>query len=368
MATFINILNKKVFSKEDIICLLAAKGNNQNLLFEKSGEILKQNIGNKIHLRGLIEFSNICIKDCLYCGIRKSNNSQKRFVVSEDEVIKSAMNALEKNYGSIVIQSGERTDKVFINQITRLLKQIKSLSNGKLGITLSLGEQTLDTYKKWFDAGGHRYLLRIESSNKKLYNKIHPDNALHRFDKRLEALYNIRKAGFQLGTGFMIGLPFQTIEDMADDLLFLKKIDIDMVGMGPYIEHEDTPLYKYKHLLVTKKERLELALKMIAVLRLMMPDINIASTTALQAIAPDGRERALQYGANILMPNITAGNYSDNYNLYEGKPDTKKNITEDSVNAIDVRMMNINKMIAYNEWGDSKHFYNRKTVLNYYRN
>ncbi len=368
MASFTDILNQKEFSKNDLMCLLSAQGIDKNLLFEKSGEVLKQNIGNKVHLRGLIEYSNYCIKDCLYCGIRKSNSNQKRFVVNDAEVIKSAVEALENNYGSIVIQSGERTDKAFIDKITDLLKKIKSLSNGKLGITLSFGEQTLDTYKKWFDAGGHRYLLRIESSNRNLYKKIHPNNNLHQFDKRLEALYNIRKAGFQLGTGFMIGLPFQTIEDLANDLLFLKDIDIDMVGMGPYIEHEDTPLYQYRHLLISKKERLELALKMIAALRLLMPDINIASTTALQALSDDGRERALQCGANILMPNITLGSYSDNYNLYEGKPDSAKNIKEDCIGTINLNMININKIIAYNEWGDSKHFKNRKSILNYDKN
>ncbi len=362
MPEFIDILNQKEFSKNDLIRLLNAEKNEKELLFEKSADVLKTHIGQKVHLRGLIEYSNQCVKNCLYCGIRRSNQKQEHFTLSDNEVLSCAAEALSKNYGSVVIQAGERSDKAFVDRITYLLQEIKSLSKGKLGITLSLGEQTLETYKKWFDAGGHRYLLRIESSNKTLFKKIHPDNELHSFDKRLEALYNIRKAGFQLGTGFMIGLPFQTIEDLAEDLIFLKNIDIDMVGMGPYIEHEDTPLYEYKHLLISKEERLELALKMVAVLRLMMPDINIASTTALQAIADNGRERALQYGANILMPNVTLGGYSDNYHLYEGKPDSTENTTEDCIRAIDIRMLHLNKTIGYNEWGDSRHFNNRKSV------
>ncbi len=368
MKCFTDILNQKNFTKEDLICLLKAEGEDKALLFEKSAEVLRQNIGDKVHLRGLIEYSNYCIKDCLYCGIRRSNHNQQRFVVSKEEVIKSAEEALEKNYGSIVIQAGERTDQAFIDEITALLKEVKALSNDTLGITLSLGEQTLETYQQWFEAGGHRYLLRIESSNRALFEKIHPNNKIHSFDKRIEALYNIRKAGFHLGTGFMIGLPFQTLGDLADDLLFLKDIDVDMVGMGPYIEHEDTPLYQYKHLLVSKEERLDLALKMVAALRLLMPDINIASTTALQAIASDGREKALQYGANILMPNITLGDYSDNYHLYEGKPCTVENETEDCIYAINHRMARINKLIGYNEWGDSKHFKNRQSVRNYVKN
>jgi biotin synthase len=356
---FSKIVNQDTFNKQDLIAMLNASGDDQTLLYQKSRAITDYYIGNKVHLRGLIEYSNVCIKDCLYCGIRKSNKNTQRYTLSDEEVIQCALYALENNYGSIAIQAGERNDKLFISKITRLLKEIKNLSDGKLGITLSLGEQTLETYKEWFNAGAHRYLLRIETSNRELYSKIHPNNTLHNFDKRLEALQNIRKAGFQLGTGVMIGLPHQTIENLADDLLFLKAMDVDMVGMGPYIEHQETPLFEAHHLLKPRQERLDLTFKMIATLRILMKDINIVAATALQAIDKMGREKAIRYGANILMPNITPGNFRNNYKLYEDKPCTDENAT-DCNSCIDLRMSMIGSRIGYNEWGDSRHFTNSK--------
>lgn len=339
--------------------MLTADGEDQIILFKKSRETTDNCTGNKVYLRGLIEYSNVCIKDCLYCGIRKSNKNIERYTLSDEDVIQCAMYALEHNYGSIAIQSGERTDPLFISKITRLLKEIKNLSNGKLGVTLSLGEQTLDTYKEWFDAGAHRYLLRIETSNRALYSKIHPNNDLHNFDKRLESLQNIRKAGFQLGTGVMIRLPYQTIENLADDLLFMKNLDVDMVGMGPYIEHFETPLSQVHYLLKSRQERLNLTFNMIASLRILMKDINIVAATALQAIDKIGREKAIQYGANILMPNITPSIYRNNYKLYPNKPCTDENAA-DCNTCIDVRMDMIGSQIGYNEWGDSRHFTNSK--------
>ena len=356
-------MNQDSFNKQDLITMLNADEEDQIMLFKKSREVTDSLIGNKVHLRGLIEYSNVCIKDCLYCGIRKSNKNAERYTLSDEDVLQSAMYALEHNYGSIAIQAGERTDKLFISKITHLLKEIKKLSNGKVGITLSLGEQTLDTYKEWFNAGAHRYLLRIETSNRELYSKIHPNNGLHNFDKRLEVLQNIRKADFQLGTGVMIGLPHQTIENLADDLLFLKALDVDMVGMGPYIEHFETPLIESQYLLKTRQERLDLTFKMIASLRILMKDINIVAATALQAIDKMGREKAIRYGANILMPNITPGNFRNNYKLYQDKPCTDEN-AEDCNSCIDARMSRIGSQIGYNEWGDSRHFTN-STSLKY---
>lgn len=360
---FENIINKKALEKQDLVTMLNAEGEDKILLFQKSREITDNTIGNKVHLRGLIEYSNVCVKDCLYCGIRKSNKKQERYTLLDHEVIQCAQYALDNNYGSIVIQAGERTDAKFIAEITGLLKEIHKISKGELGITLSLGEQSLDTYKKWFDAGAHRYLLRIESSTKQLYNTIHPNNALHDFDNRMASLHNVRKAGFQLGTGVMIGLPYQSIENLADDLLFFQALDVDMVGMGPYIEHSDTPLFEAGHLLKTKQERLNLAFKMIATLRILMNDINIAAATALQAIDPMGREKAIKYGANILMPNITTGNFRNNYKLYDGKPCTDENPADCNA-CIDVRMSMIGSSVGYHEWGDSKHFKKKQTKNN----
>ena len=349
------ILTERNFTREDIVELLQLKGTDRTALLKHAQKVKEDVVGKKVYFRGLIEFSNICSKDCLYCGIRKSNKKVVRYNASDDEILTACRFAWENRFGSVVLQSGENMSQAFVKRVDSLLKKIKQLSNNELGITLSCGEQTLETYRRWFESGAHRYLLRIESSNPGLYHKIHPKTKKHSFEKRLEALQFLRETGYQLGTGVMIGLPFQTIGDLADDLLFLKKTDIDMCGMGPYIEHEHTPLYEFRHLLKSKQERFDLALNMIAVLRLLMPDINIAAATALQAIDPAGREKALAVGANIIMPNLTPCNYRKEYLLYEDKPCLDED-AELCRNCLEARIELAGCEIGYNEWGDSKHF------------
>jgi len=353
------ILKKDNFSKEDLIVLLQADRENAKPIFEKAYQTKKEYVGTKVYYRGLIEFSNICAKDCYYCGIRRSNKNTDRYEIGEKHILEAAKFAYENNYASVVLQSGERTDKVFIDKIEHLLKEIKKLSNGKLGITISLGEQTEEVYQRWFDSGAHRYLLRIEATNRELYSKIHPNNDLHDYDKRLKALYALKKVGYQTGTGVMVGLPFQTIENLADDLLFFKEFDIDMNGMGPFIEHEHTPLWEYRDTLMPQKERLFLTFKMIALLRIMMKDINIAAATALQAIDPLGREKALKVGANVIMPNVTPTVHRKDYQLYQNKPCIDEG-ADDCVSCLDARIGLVGDQIGYGEWGDSIHFKNRK--------
>ncbi len=345
-------------NKKEIIQLLQSAGDERTQLLKKSRETKERVVGNKVYFRGLIEFSNICSKDCLYCGIRKSNDNVVRYDSTDKEILDACRFAWEHQFASVVLQSGEISSPGFIARIDNLLKKIKQQSNNELGITLSCGEQSRETYLRWFESGAHRFLLRIESSNPDLYYKIHPNNKRHSFEKRLESLQFLKETGYQVGTGVMIGLPFQTYEDLADDLLFLKKIDIDMCGMGPYIEHEDTPLYQYRDLLMSKQKRFDLALNMIAILRLLMPDINIAAATALQAIDPAGREKALAIGANIIMPNLTPVNYRKEYQLYEDKPclDEDKELCR---NCLEARIELSGCEIGYDEWGDSKHFFNR---------
>lgn len=355
MSSVSTILSKEFLSRNDIITLLKSEGSDINELFAYSTEVKQRYIGNVVYFRGLIEFSNICEKDCLYCGIRSSNKNISRYNLSDEQILEAAQFAYENRYGSVVLQGGELESKFFTERIEKLLHKIKELSNGELGITLSIGEQSLETYKRWFSAGAHRYLLRIESSNKELYYKIHPNNPKHSFEKRLQALYDLKTAGYQVGTGVMIGLPFQTMEDLADDLLFMKEFNIDMCGMGPYIEHADTPLWQFKDQLLPLSERFNLALKMIAILRILMKDINIASATALQAIDPIGREKALKIGANIIMPNITPGTYRNNYKLYENKPCTDENAA-DCNNCLEARIKLSGNTIGYGNWGDSIHF------------
>ncbi len=353
------ILLQDQFSKDDIIQLLQSKGDEEKALFVKSSEIKLENIGRNVHFRGLVEFSNICKKDCLYCGIRAGNSKVNRYDIADEEILKAAKFAHENNYGSLVLQSGERSDDKFIDRIENLLKEIKKLSKNELGITISIGEQTKETYQKWFDAGAHRYLLRIESSNKDLYNKIHPNNEEHSHQTRLKCLKSLQEVGYQTGTGVMIGIPFQTYEDLANDLLFMQKFDIDMVGMGPFIEHDQTPMYEYRDQLMPLQDRFRLTLKMIAVLRIMMKDINIASATALQAIDPLGREKALRIGANIIMPNITPTKERANYLLYQNKPCIDEG-ADDCTNCMEARINMADGEIGYGEWGDSQHFKNRQ--------
>lgn len=352
------ILSKEIFSKEDIVELLESEGTEREKLFKKAAETKEKYVGNKVYFRGLIEFSNICAKNCFYCGIRAGNNKMERYYVTEEEVLEAVKYAYENKYGSLVIQAGERSDKSFTQQIADLLKKIKDITKGELGITLSLGEQTEETYKLWKENGAHRYLLRIEESNQELYKKLHPNDEKHNFDVRLDSLKLLKKLGYQVGTGVMIGLPFQNLENLADDLLFMKEFDIDMVGMGPYIEHEDTPLYQYKDQLMPLKDRFELSLKMVAIFRIMMKDINMAATTAMQAIDPLGREKAIKVGANVIMPNLTPVKYRESYLLYEDKPCIDEEASE-CKNCLEARIHMAGGEIGYGEWGDSKHYFYR---------
>lgn len=359
MESIEEILQKNEFSKSDIVRLLEAEGEDEKMLFRQAAHVKQQTVGNKVYLRGLIEMSNVCDKDCFYCGIRKSNELTDRYALNEDAVLEAVEFAYHNRYGSVAIQSGELTSKAFVDKISRIVKRSNELTSDKIGITLSCGEQSIDVYRHWFECGAHRYLLRIESSTRELYEKLHPANSKHSFDARLQALCDLKKVGYQVGTGVMIGLPFQTTAHLADDLLFMKNFDIDMCGMGPYIEHKDTPLYQYKDLLWSVDKRFRLSLKMVALLRLMMPDINIAATTALQAIDKLGREKAIQVGANILMPNITPGKYRDSYSLYENKPCTDEN-ADDCKSCIDVRVHLVNHEVGYSAWGDSLRYGKRQ--------
>ncbi len=353
------ILTQDTFTKEDLVRMLAADEQERTLLFARAAQIKEQYVGKKVFYRGLIEFSNLCGKNCFYCGIRAGNASTHRYEVTPEEVLEAAKYAYDNKFGSIVIQAGERSDKKFVSRISELLQQIREMSKGELGITLSLGEQSEETYREWFEHGAHRYLLRIEVSNPELYGRYHPNDKKHDYQQRIDCLHTLRKVGYQVGTGVMIGLPFQSLEDMADDLMFFRDFDIDMVGMGPYIEHESTPLYQFKDELLSKTDRFYLSLKMVAILRIMMKDINIAATTAMQAIDPMGREKAIKVGANIIMPNLTPTSYREDYLLYEDKPCTDED-AEECKRCLEARIHMAGGQIGYGEWGDSKHFEKRR--------
>lgn len=263
--------------------------------------------------RGLIECSNVCAKDCLYCGIRKSNAEVGRYRLSEEEAIGCIDEARRRGYSAVAFQAGEIESEANTVYYERLLAASKGLE-----VTLSLGEQTEDVYRRWKEAGAMRYLLRIETSNRELYGKIHPTACS--FDRRVECLRTFKRLGYVTGTGVMIGLPGQTVEDLAADIEFFGEIGADMVGMGPFIPHPKTPMGRLDGLGVWKFGRLEMALRMIALVRLYLHGVNIVAATALETLDPKrGRARGIDAGANVIMPNVTGADYRRNYDLYPGK-------------------------------------------------
>ncbi len=354
-----DILNKEELSYKDLLILMNINNSqDMNLLLKKAYEVKLKYIGNNIYFRGLIECSNICIKNCNYCGIRKNNKDAKRFAMSKEEIVSLSKWVYDNNFGSLAIQAGERNDKEFISLIRDSLLEIQDYSNNSLGITLSLGEQSFEAYKIWKEAGASRYLLRIETTNKELFYKIHPNDELHSFDKRLEALDNLKKLDYQVGTGVMIGLPNQTNEDLVRDIMFFKEKDIDMIGMGPYIPHEDTPLGKAIPNLLSAEERINLSLKMIAITRIYLKDVNIAATTALHTLHPTGREKGILAGANIIMPNATTTNNKVKYELYKGKPGLNDDADKSLLNLYN-NLKNIGENVVFSKRGDSPHYFNR---------
>lgn len=344
-----------LLSKNELTDLLRSSGANERQLFARAAEIKRKFVGNKVYLRGLIELSNRCRKDCLYCGIRCSNKAVYRYSLSCETVMEAVRRAWQRGFGSVVFQSGEQTSDRFIREIEKMVRETKRISDGALAITLSCGEQHGDTYRRWFENGADRYLLRIETASEALYKKLHPQDGKHSFSQRMKALEQLDKIGYQVGTGVMIGLPFQTPEMLADDLLFMKRIDIDMCGMGPYLEHPDTPLYAFRDQLLPPERRFNLGLKMVALLRLLMPDINIAATTALQTLDPEGREKAIAVGANVLMPNITPPKERKAYLLYENKPLFAED-DEEELARWEQRLRAMGHEIGYHLPGNSAHY------------
>jgi biotin synthase len=324
------------------------------LLFAEARQVKQQTCGGKVFLRGIVELSNFCEKDCFYCGIRRSNPDVARYRMEEEEVIAAARAAFRRGYRSLLLQSGEEKTPQAVARVERLTGRIKTETEGRMRIVLSLGEQETETYRRWRAAGADRYLLRIETSSPRLYRSLHPGDHLHQ--RRLECLHTLRELGYQVGSGMLIGLPGQTPGDLADDALFLKEIDVDMIGMGPYIPHPRTPLARQAGK-VSPAERLELGLKMIAVCRILMPEVNIAATTALGTLDPAGRELGLAAGANVVMPNLTPRDYRREYNLYQGKP-----LEEDGILGLESLRRRIaagGDELVLDEWGDSLHFRRR---------
>lgn len=298
-------VRKMLLTKDEIVALLKDEAHQQDL-FDKADEVRRQYVGDEVHLRGLIEFSNICRNNCLYCGIRRGNIKAVRYRMSEEEVIETARRAVNLGFKTIVMQSGE--DMYY--DTSRMCRIIETIKKFDVAITLSIGERTYEEYKAFRAAGADRYLMRIETTDKALYHKLDPEMS---WQHRYECLLKIKELGYELGSGIMVGLPQQSIESIAEDLLFLKEIGVDMAGIGPFIPHPETPLSK------EPGGMLNLSLRTMAIMRLLMPDINIPATTAMESLAPNGRIQALQAGANVIMPNVNEGEYRKLYELYPNK-------------------------------------------------
>ncbi len=292
-------------SKEELVFLLENEEINENL-FQAADRTREKYVGNEVHLRGLIEFANICSKNCLYCGIRKDNKNIKRYKASKEEVLDFAQKAVSYGYKTLVLQSGEG-NLYKLDEMVSIVSELKKLD---VAITLSIGEKTKEEYQALKQAGADRFLLRIETTDKELYQKFHPGMD---HQNRINCLKTIKELGYELGTGCLIGLPEQTLESLASDILFFQEIKADMIGVGPFIPNKDTPLQN------EKGGSFENALKVMALTRLLLPDINIPATTAMETLNPQGRLIALQSGANVVMPNVTEGEYRALYKLYPGK-------------------------------------------------
>ncbi len=292
-------------NKEDIVRRLKDDAGQEELLKE-ADKVRHDNVGDEVYLRGLIEFSNICRNNCMYCGIRRDNKQLQRYRMSEEELIETARRGAELGFKTIVMQSGE---DMYYNT-DRVCRIVESIKNFDVAVTLSMGERDYAEYKAFRNAGADRYLMRIETTDKDLYHKLDPEMS---WQHRYECLLMLKELGYELGSGSMVGLPEQSIESIADDLLFMQELEVDMAGIGPFIPHQQTPLKD------AAGGTLDLALRTMALMRIMLPDINIPATTAMESLHPQGRIKALQGGANVVMPNITEGEYRKLYELYPGK-------------------------------------------------
>ena len=320
-----------MFSRNEIIDIL--KDDKQNeWLFSYADNVRKEYVGNEVHLRGLIEFSNICKCNCKYCGLRCENKSVQRYRMQPEEILECAKHATDIGFKTIVLQSGE--DPFFTKE--RLCEIIKEIKKMNVALTLSIGERSYDEYHAFKESGANRYLIRIETTDKKLYEKMHPNMS---FENRINCIYNLKKLGYETGTGCLVGLPNQTIESLADDILFFKEIDADMIGIGPFIAHPQTPLNN------SPNGNFTLALKVMAIVRILLKDINIPATTAMETLNKNGRIIALQSGANVVMPNINLLKYSEKYQIYPNK-DTGEGNTIDNKKHIEEKINKIGRTVS----------------------
>lgn len=269
----------------------------------------RENYGDKVYIRGLIEFTNYCRNNCYYCGIRRDNKKAERYRLTKDEILLCCDEGYKLGFRTFVMQGGEDpyyTDEMICDIVSKIKSRYPDCA-----VTLSIGEKPRESYQAFFDAGADRYLLRHETAVPEHYGKLHPEAMS--LENRKECLFDLKEIGYQVGSGFMVGSPYQTTENLISDLRFLQKLQPDMIGIGPYITHADTPFAEFK------SGDVMLTLRLVSILRLMFPYALIPSTTALGTIHPQGRELGLKAGANVVMPNLSPVSVRKLYSLYENK-------------------------------------------------
>lgn len=311
MKNLIDKLEKEQnLSKDEFVKLLKiSKDEDISYLTEKAKNKRDEIYGKKIFIRGLIEISNYCKNDCFYCGIRRSNKNAQRYRLSKEQILKCCENGYELGFRTFVLQGGEDSyfnDDVICDIVSSIKKYYPDCA-----VTLSIGEKSFDSYKKMKESGADRYLLRHETYNDIHYNKLHPVELSSK--NRRQCLKNLKELNYQTGTGIMVGSPYQTVENIAEDLIFIKKLNSEMIGIGPFIPHKDTPFKDFE------SGTMEMTLRLISILRLLCPKALIPATTALGTISPSGREKGILSGANVIMPNLSPKEDRKKYMLYNNK-------------------------------------------------
>ena len=295
-------------SPEELLQIINDNSDDE-FLFETADRVRKNIYGTDVFIRGLIEISNYCKNNCLYCGIRRDNKNVKRYRLTPDDILKCCETGYRLGFRTFVMQGGEDgfyTDEMLCD----IIRQIKT-DYPDCAVTLSLGEKSKESYQKLFNAGADRYLLRHETANQEHYSKLHPKELSYK--NRMDCLKNLKETGFQTGAGFMVGSPYQTKENLVNDLIFIKDFQPQMIGIGPFISQKDTPFKEFEN------GTLRDTLVMVALTRLLLPNALIPSTTALGTIAENGRELGIKAGANVVMPNLSPADYRKLYSLYDGK-------------------------------------------------
>ena len=294
-------------SSKEMGILLEANSEETEALFRTADRVRRRFVGEEIHLRGIVEFSNLCIQNCLYCGLRRDNQNLRRYRMTPEEVRESAKEVQAMGIRTLVLQSGE--DPWYTrDRLSGLIRRIKEETG--LTLTLSVGERPREDYKAWKEVGADRYLLKQETGAEELFAHLRPGRTLA---ERLESLKFLRELGYEVGSGNMVGLPGQSHEDLVRDIRLFREFDFDMIGIGPFIPHPQTPLGK------SAPANLNLALKVLALTRITTRDTHLPATTASGVLSPEGRKRALLAGANVIMPNLTPRKYRGYYRIYPGK-------------------------------------------------